>query len=83
MLLVAALAQMALGAGLFLLGRWGRLSADRLVPVGLDGGERRRRADALARAALACQALGLLLVLFALGTAVAAMSGAGPTLRPE
>ena len=83
MLVVAALAELVLGAGLLLLGRWGRLSADRLVPVVLDGDERRRRADALARAALACQGFGLLLVVFALATAVAAVSGAGPTLRPD
>lgn len=82
MLVVAALAEAVLGSGLFLLGRWGRLCADSLVPAFLDPAARRQRADALARAALVGQAIGLVLVLFALGTAVAAASGVDPTISP-
>ncbi|MCX6400690.1 MAG: hypothetical protein NTX33_12275 [Propionibacteriales bacterium] len=82
-LVVAAALQLVLGMGLFRLGRWGRLSADAIVPARMDAEEHRARADSLARGALFCQAIGSLLVLFAIGTAVAAMAGAGPTLRPQ
>jgi hypothetical protein len=69
-LLAAALAELVLGAGLFLLGRWGRLSADRLVPSHIASAERLRRADALARSALFCQGIGLVLGLFSVLTGV-------------
>lgn len=83
MLVVAALVQLVLGLVLFVLGRWGRLSADALVPTHLHRDDARKRADALARAALFGQGIGLVLVLFAVGTAVAAATGLEVTLRPE
>ncbi|KRC54164.1 MULTISPECIES: hypothetical protein [unclassified Nocardioides] len=72
-LALAAVVQLALGVGLFWLGRWGRLGADRLVPRRSDAADQRRRADALARSGLFCQGIGLLLMLFALYTSITAL----------
>lgn len=81
--MLAAVAQLLLGAGLFWLGRWGRLSADSLAPSRMHEDEHKIRADAIARGGLFCQGAGMLLLLFAIVTVVAASLGAAPTLRPQ
>lgn len=82
-LVVAAVVQLVLGVLLYLLGRWGRASADDLVPPRLDADEHRVRADGVALGGAVCQGLGVLLALFAVATAVAAVMGVDPTLRPQ
>lgn len=57
--------QLALSAGLFLLGRWGRLHADLLVTRSLPDEHRARRLNALRRGGLACQVLGVVFALAA------------------
>lgn len=82
-LIVAAGAQQVLGTLLFLLGRWGRRSADRLVPARFGPAEHQTRADGLALGGVVCQVIGVLLALFAIGTAIAAAVGVDPTFRPQ
>ena len=82
-LAVAAIAQLLIGVFLYRLGSWGRSSADDLAGPRFDEEEHRIRADGLVRGGLVCQGLGVLLTIFAFATAVAAIAGVEPTLRPQ
>lgn len=82
-LAVAAAVQLLLGVFLFWLGSWGRSSADVLAASRVDEEERLIQAAALVRGGQVCQGIGVLLTIFALATAVAAIAGVAPTLRPQ
>lgn len=60
---VSLILQLTLAVGLFLLGRWGRLRGDILVPRSLPDEHRARRLNALRRGGAACQVLGVVFAL--------------------
>lgn len=80
---LAALAQGLLGVALMAFGRWAVGAADTLIPAGLNEEERARRHRGLLLGARACQFIGLVLLLFAVATAIASLAGVQPTLRPQ
>jgi hypothetical protein len=56
---ISLVLQLALAAALFVLGRWGRLHGESLVPRSLPGEHRTSRLNGLRRGGLACQVLGV------------------------
>lgn len=72
---VAAVVQVLLGGVLVALGGWGRRHAGELVPFAADEDDRTYRSGRIAAGGRVCQVAGLVLAVFAVLTALAAVAG--------